>query len=92
MADIELTRSHSLGRDGGRDAVERVAQQLEADIGVEYEWEGDTLRFDGQAADGQIAVADETVEILINLSAFLRPMQSQVKAEAKEYLDRYLQS
>ncbi len=92
MADIELTRSHSLGRDGGRDAVERVAQQLEADIGVDYEWDDDTLLFDGASADGQIDVADDTVEIRINLSAFLRPMQSQVKAEAETYLDRYLQS
>ncbi len=92
MADIELTRSHTLGLDGGRDAVEGVAQQLEADIGVDYEWDGDTLRFDGQAADGRIEVADETVEIRINLSAFLRPMQSRVEAEAEEYLDRHLQS
>ena len=43
MADIELTRSHSLGLTDGRDAVERVAQQLENDIGVDYEWDGDTL-------------------------------------------------
>lgn len=92
MADIELTRAHSLGLDDGRNAIERVAQQLESDIGVDYQWEGDTLRFDGQGADGQIEVADDTVEIFINLSAFLRPMQSQVKAEAEKYLDRYLQS
>lgn len=89
MADIELTRSHSLGLDDGRAAVERVAQQLENDIGVDYEWNGSTLRFNGQGADGQIEVEADSVEILINLSAFLRPMQSQLKAEAKRYLDRH---
>lgn len=89
MADIELTRSHSLGLDDGRQAVERVAQQLEDDIGVEYEWNGDTLLFDGQGADGQIAVENDAVEVLINLSVFLRPMQSRLKAEAKRYLDRH---
>ncbi len=90
MANIELTRSHSLGLDEGRDAVERVAQQLESDVGVDYEWDGDTLRFDGQGTDGQINVEADTVEILINLSAFLRPMQSQIKAEAETYLDQHL--
>lgn len=92
MADIELTRSHSMGLDDGRDAVERVAQQLEDDIGVEYEWKENSLLFDGDAADGRIDVAANTVEILVNLSAFLRPMQSQIKAEAERYLDRHFQS
>lgn len=92
MADIELTRAHSMGLDDGRDAVERVAQQLESDIGVDYQWSGNTLRFDGQAADGEIAVEADRIEILINLSAFLRPMQSTLKQEAESYLDEYLQS
>lgn len=92
MADIELTRSHSLGLEDGRQAVERVAQRLENDIGVEYEWNGDTLLFDGQGADGKIAVEDDAVEVLINLSVFLRPMQSQLKAEAERYLDQHFQS
>lgn len=92
MANIEITRSHSLGLDSAREAVERVAQQLDADIGVDYTWDENTLRFDGQGTDGQIDVEADSVEVLINLSAFLRPMQSQVKAEAEKYLDRHLQS
>jgi putative polyhydroxyalkanoate system protein len=92
MADIELTRSHSLGLEGGREAVERVVDQLESDIGVDYHWDDDTLLFDGQGADGRIEVETDTVEILINLSAFLRPMQSRLEAEAERYLDRHLQS
>jgi putative polyhydroxyalkanoate system protein len=92
MADIELTRSHSLGLDGGREAVERVAQQLEADIGVDYEWDDNTLHFEGDAADGTIDVANDTVDVLINLSAFLRPMQGQIETEAERYLDEHLQS
>ena len=92
MADIELTRSHSLGLADGRDAVERVAQQLENDIGVDYEWDDNTLLFDGQAADGEIAVEADRIAIEINLSAFLRPMQGQLEQEAERYLDAYLQS
>jgi putative polyhydroxyalkanoate system protein len=92
MADIELTRTHSLGLDEGRDAVERVAQQLESDIGVDYEWQKNTLLFDGDAADGEIEVEADRIEIQINLSTFLRPMQSQLEQEAERYLDDYLQS
>jgi len=92
MADIELTRTHSLGLDEGRNAVERVAQQLESDIGVDYEWDENTLLFDGDAADGEIDVEPDRIEIEINLSTFLRPMQGQLEQEAERYLDDYLQS
>jgi len=92
MADIELSRSHSLGVTEGREAVERVAKQLEEDIGVTYQWSEDTLHFDGQGAEGHIEVEQEMVQIAIHLSAFLRPMQSRLRKEAERYLDRHLQS
>lgn len=90
MADINITRSHSLGLDGGREAVERVARQLEEDLGVEYQWAGNTLQFDGEGADGYIQVREERVHVVIDLPLFLQPMQDRVKAEAEAYLDRHL--
>jgi len=92
MADINITRSHSLGLDDGRAAVGQVAQKLESKLGVAAEWAGNTLQFDGQGADGHIEVEAEAVHVTINLSAFLQPMRGQVKSEAEEYLDRHLQS
>ena len=92
MADIDITRSHSLGLDGGRAAVERVAEKLETELGVDAEWTGDTLQFSGQGADGHIEVEADAVHVVITLSVFLQPMRSRVEAEAEEYLDRALQS
>lgn len=91
MADIELTRSHSMGLDGGRETVEDVADQLAADLGVQYEWEDEeTLRFEGQGAEGQIAVQTDTIRIHVNLSIVLQPMKGQLKNEAEQYLDEHL--
>ncbi|MEF8816911.1 MAG: polyhydroxyalkanoic acid system family protein [Salinibacter sp.] len=92
MADIDITRSHSLGLDDGRGAVEHVAEKLEAQLGVDAEWTGDTLQFSGQGADGHIEVEADAVHVAITLSAFLQPMRSRVEVEAEEYLDRALQS
>lgn len=92
MADIEITRSHSMGLDGGRNAVNNVAEKLEGDLGVQYEWDDDkTLHFEGQGAEGRIDVRADTVRILINLSAFLQPMSGQLEKEAGKYLDEHLQ-
>jgi putative polyhydroxyalkanoate system protein len=90
MPDIELTRSHSMRFDDARMAVERVAQQLETDLEVDYEWDDDTLLFDGAGADGRIVVDADTIEILIDLSAFLQPMRGRIKEEAAHYLDQHL--
>jgi len=90
MADIELTRSHSMNPDEARTAVERVARELETDLEVDYEWDGDTLLFDGPGADGKIEIETDAIQVLIDLSAFLRPMKSRVESEAATYLDRYL--
>jgi len=90
VPDIDLTRSHSLGLDGGRDAVEQVARELHDDLEVDYHWDEDTLRFDGGAADGRIEVREKQVTVAINLSMFLKPMKGRVESEAERYLDRHL--
>ena len=92
MADINITRGHSLGLDDGRTAVGQVAQKLESKLGVNSEWAGNILRFDGQGADGHIEVEAEAVHVAINLSPFLLPMRGRVESEAESYLDRHLQS
>lgn len=90
MADINITHSHSLGLDDGRTAVGQVAEKLEEKLGVDAQWNDDTLQFDGQGADGHIEVEAQAVHVAINLSAFLQPMRGRVKAEAEDYLDRHL--
>ncbi len=91
MADIELTRSHSMGLDDGRGTVESVAQKLEEKLGVEYAWDDDnTLAFEGQGAEGQIDVEADAIQIRIHLSAFLRPMKGQLEKKAKTYLDEHM--
>ncbi|MFB6271796.1 MAG: polyhydroxyalkanoic acid system family protein [Salinibacter sp.] len=90
MADINITRSHSLGLDDGRAAVGQVAQKLKTELGVNAQWTGDTLQFDGQGSDGHIEVESDAVHVAINLSMFLQPMRDRVEEEAEAYLDRHL--
>jgi putative polyhydroxyalkanoate system protein len=89
MADIEVSRSHSLGPDA-RDAVEHVAQDLQSDLSINYRWQGDTLHFEGSGAEGRIIVTDTEVHARIDLSFFLRPMRSRIRSEAARYLDDHL--
>lgn len=89
MADIELHRTHTLGIDGGRTAVEDVAEDLESALNATYDWRGNTLHFEGSGATGNIEVAASHVQVTINLNLLLRPMRGQVQAQAEQYLDEH---
>jgi putative polyhydroxyalkanoate system protein len=90
MADIELQRDHSLGINDGRAAVQHVADDLQEVLNASYNWDGNTLHFKGSGASGNIEVAESQIRVNIDLNFLLRPMRSQVEAEAERYLDRHL--
>ena len=90
MADIELQRSHTLGIEQGRAAVEQVAQDLKSALDARYSWEGNTLHFEGSGASGTIGVDATEIQVAIDLNFLLRPMRSRVRAEAERYLDKHL--
>ena len=89
MSDIDISRSHSLGLEKGRSAVEKVAEQLEDRLGVDSHWENNTLQFNGGGADGHIKVESDTVHVQIKLGMLLRSMKGMVKKQAEGYLDQH---
>ncbi len=90
MADIELTRPHTLGKDGARQAVERVARDLEQTLHFKQRWQGDTLHVQRTGAEGRIDVRDDAVQVIIELGFLLKSMRGQVRREAERLLDRHL--
>jgi len=91
MADIEITRSHSLGASGARTAVEKVAGKLHEKLNVETNWAGDVLHFEGNGADGRIEVRESEVHLALELNLLLKSMKGWIEQEAQNYLDKYLQ-
>jgi putative polyhydroxyalkanoate system protein len=92
MADIDITRSHAMSTDDAKAAVERVAQDLKDEYGVSYDWEGDTLDFEGSGTDGRIDVRPDEVDVSIGLNFMLRnTMKGTIERRAKELLDEHLQ-
>ncbi len=90
MADIELTRRHRLGADGARQAVERVARELQQSVPFEQRWEGNALHVEGRGAVGRIAVEEEAVHVAVRLGLLLRPMRPALRREAVRLLDEHL--
>ncbi len=90
MATIDITRQHTMGREGAKQAAENVAERLKEKIDVNYRWEGDTLRFQRKGADGRIQVRDADVRVEVELGLLLRPMKGTITEKINDYLSRYL--
>jgi putative polyhydroxyalkanoate system protein len=87
MATIDVTRSHSLGKDKARDAAEGIAKRLQSKLDVKYRWDGDDLKFERTGAKGRIHVSDASVRVEVDLGLMLRPMKGKVEQKVHEYLD-----
>ena len=90
MPDIDIRRKHCLGLGPARDAVQRVAESLQADLQAKHRWQGDRLEFECPGAKGVIGVDAQEVAVSVSLSWLLRPMRGRIERSVEEYLDREL--
>ncbi len=90
MPDIDLTRFHSLGREGARRAADAVAAQLRDDYRVRSEWSGDRLRVRGAGITGELTVGERDVRVTASLGLLARPFRTQLQQEIERHLDRTL--
>lgn len=90
MATIDVSRSHTMGKDRAREAAEGIAKRLENKLDIKYRWEGDDLKFERTGAKGTIFVTDDKVRVAVDLGMMLRPMKGTVEQKIKQYLDEAL--
>lgn len=90
MAAINIRRPHNLGREGAREAVEKIARELNSRLQVAHRWEGDSMVFNRSGADGRIHVDDREVVVDIKLGLMLSPMKGIIEDQIERYLDQTL--
>ncbi len=91
MATIDIKRSHSLAKPDARTKAEEVAKNLETKIGIEWKWDGDTIRFEApkgaaKGVKGELRVTDNDVHVLVDLPFLLRVMKGSVEDKINEKL------
>ena len=90
MADISLSRRHTLGLDGARRAADDVAARLAAEYGVRSAWAGDVLAVRGRGVTGELRVSPDVVLVSARLSALARAFRGALEREIERELDRTL--
>lgn len=90
MASIEIRRTHALGMEQAKAAVDTVAQQLHKELQARSQWQGDSLKFDCPGAHGHIEVTHDAVRVSVHLSWLLSAAKGHITKSIEETLDRYL--
>jgi len=87
---VKIRREHDLGTQEARSRVDNVAAEFGARLGLQSEWRGDELKISGSGVQGDIAVADNFVEIDVSLGFALKFMESSIRSSIEEALDKHL--
>ena len=89
---VTITISHELGREEAvrrlRTGFDKVGDGLGFAVKMDQRWDGDTLHFDartmGQAINGTVDVAEESVTIIVVLPALLAGMAEMVAGRIRK--------
>lgn len=92
MATIDITRAHTLPIDDAKKKAEELAKGMADKFGIEWKWEGNTIRFDApsgaaKGTKGEVAVTEKDVRVAIDLPFMLRVMKGTIEGKVKEKLD-----
>lgn len=92
MATIDITRSHSLSLDDAKKKAEELAKGMADKFGIDWKWEGNTIRFDApsgaaKGTKGEVAVTEKDVRVAIDLPFMLKVMKGTIESKVKEKLD-----
>ena len=88
MSDISITRSHTLGLDGARQAADEVAERLHREFGVTTRREGDTVWVEGRGVSGRLDAGPDEVRVHARLGLAARPFRRLLRREIETELDR----
>jgi len=88
MSVIDIRRAHSLDKSHAREAAETLAKDLSSKFDVNYEWEGDLLRFKRSGVKGKLEISEQELHVHLELGLILRGFKSRIEKEIHSQLDQ----
>lgn len=87
MSDIDIRRKHGKTFAEARKAAEHLADELQADMDMRYDWDGDVLNFQRSGVKGQLTIDDDEVAIRIKLGFLLVAFKPVIEREIHKFFD-----
>jgi putative polyhydroxyalkanoate system protein len=87
MSDITIRRSHTMTPKKARQAAERIAEKLDEEFDLDYEWSDNELHFKRSGVSGELVVEKREVHIRVRLGFLLLALKPRIQAEIHRYFD-----
>jgi putative polyhydroxyalkanoate system protein len=87
MSDIQIRRRHNLSAKAAKLAAEKIADQLDEEFDLAYEWDDNVLIFKRSGVSGELVVEKKEVRIRVRLGFLLLAIRPRVEAEIHRYFD-----
>lgn len=92
MSVIDVHRAHTLDKDHARDAAEALARDLSSQFDLDYQWEGDHLKFKRSGVKGHLNITANDLHVHLELGLLLRPFKAKIEDEIHNQLDQVLKA
>lgn len=90
MTMIRIRRRHRLGARRARQLASNIARDLERDYGMAHHWRDSVLQFHRSGIKGSLEVAEDSIELNMELGLAMRPFRERIEAGVASRLDALL--
>jgi len=87
---MRIRRNHQLGIEEARSRANDIAEHLEQQFSLTSNWVGDRLMVRGQGVDGHLAVAEESIELVVRLGFALKLMEGPIRRAIESTIDEHI--
>jgi len=87
---MRIRRNHQLGIDEAKNRANEIAAHLERQFSLTSNWVGDRLMVRGNGVDGHLSVAEESVELVVQLGFALKLMEGPIRRAIESTIDEHL--
>ncbi len=89
MADIDISQSHSLGKDTAKQKASEVIGRIKGEIGLDGSWGGDVFTI-SKPVKGTFTVTDTAVRVQIELGFAMRMIKGKIEERIRGELKKSL--
>lgn len=90
MSSIEVHRPHDLDQTHAREVAEELARDLSRKFDVNYEWDGEVMRFQRSGIKGRLDITPEDFRVQLEVGLMLSPFRGRIEEEIHKQLDKII--
>jgi putative polyhydroxyalkanoate system protein len=92
MADIRMTRDHSVEVEEMRSRVQSIVDDMQSKIGITGSWRGDTCTISGKGIKKcDISITPKDISFEVTLGMMFKMMKGQIQKQLTSRIDKLVE-